>query len=198
MEERAYDLGYQLPVGVDEAGRGPLAGPVVAAACFLPKTCKIDGIKDSKILTPLQRERIAKALFEDEEVKIGIGVASHQEIDEINILQASLLAMRRAVDALPERPDFLFIDGNVRLKINIPLETVVGGDRKVRSIAAASIIAKVTRDQMMKELHTLYPEYGLDQHKGYPTPHHFAMIAKHGPSPIHRKSFTLFKEKVLV
>ncbi|MBS0585267.1 MAG: ribonuclease HII [Verrucomicrobia bacterium] len=184
---------YRFPVGIDEAGRGPLAGPVVAAACFLPFISEIKGIKDSKKLTPLQRERVAKALLEDETVKVGVGMASPEEIDEINILQASLLAMRRAVDALPERPDFLFIDGNVPLAIDIPLQTVVQGDQKIRSIGAASIVAKVKRDEIMKEMHSLYPVYGFDKHKGYPTAYHFARLLEHGPSPIHRKSFTLTK-----
>jgi ribonuclease HII len=187
MEKRIWARG-RTPAGVDEAGRGPLAGPVVAAAVILPESFAIDGLDDSKKLSPLQRVKILELIIASA-VDIAVGVVDHEAIDSINILRASLRAMEIAVNNLGRRPDFLLIDGNQRTSLLIPQETVIKGDSRCCSIAAASIVAKVRRDEIMNEYHELYPEYNFRSHKGYPTKEHLEAIRKHGPCPIHRRSF---------
>ena len=182
------ELGCTYAVGVDEAGRGPLAGPVVAAAVYLPLDVEIAGLRDSKTMTAKARERcfaeIMAAGF------VGIGSASAAEIDRINVLQASLLAMRRAVEELPLVPDICLIDGNQEIP-QLPYSqlALVKGDARCALIAAASVIAKVTRDRSMLMWHEKYPAYGFDRHKGYPTKDHKAALRQWGPCPIHRRSF---------
>ncbi|MBI2743765.1 MAG: ribonuclease HII [Chlamydiales bacterium] len=195
FEETARQKGYQFIAGVDEAGRGPLAGPVVASACILPKGLVIDGVNDSKKLTPEKRAELFKILTENPQISFGIGVVDAPTIDQINILQASLLAMQIAIDNLPEKPDFILVDGPHLPKTQIPGLAVVHGDSRVFSIAAASIIAKVTRDQMMREYDAKYPQYGFIKHKGYGTAAHLSAIAAHGPSPLHRMSFHPFTSR---
>lgn len=177
-----------LIAGVDEAGRGPLAGYVVAAAVILDDANPIAGLNDSKKLTALRREK----LFIDIQAKalcVSVGQASVEEIDRINILQATMLAMQRAVNGLRLKPVKVLIDGNRIPQLDILAEAIVGGDAKVKSISAASIIAKVTRDRQCEEMHALYPEYGFDQHKGYGTAAHMAALKKYGATPLHRKSY---------
>ncbi|MGH7849471.1 MAG: ribonuclease HII [Thermodesulfobacteriota bacterium] len=187
MEKRIWANG-KTPAGVDEAGRGPLAGPVVAAAVILPESFTIDGLDDSKKLTHLQRVKILELII-TYAVDLAVGVVDHEVIDSINILRASLRAMEIAVNNLGRKPDFLLIDGNQRTSLPIPQETVIKGDSRCCSIAAASIVAKVRRDEIMDEYHELYPEYNFRSHKGYPTKEHLEAIRKHGPCPIHRRSF---------
>lgn len=196
-EAAKIDKGFTRVVGVDEAGRGPLAGPVVAAACFVPTHVTIEGVHDSKKLNEAQREALYAQLVAHPEIEYAVHVNSAQRIDEINILQASLESMVLAAQALPQGPpDFVFVDGNrMPPTLTIPAETVVKGDSKVYSIAAASIIAKVTRDRLMLEYDAQFPVYGLKQHKGYPTQAHMAAIAKHGPCAIHRMTFAPLKPK---
>lgn len=193
-EERRYAEGYTAVCGLDEAGRGPLCGPVVAAAVILPLGLEIEGLKDSKKLTEKKREALFE-IIKEKAVAYAIAEASPAEIDEINILNASMLAMRRAVEALPKAADFALIDGNCSRGFNIPTETVVKGDSKSYSIAAASILAKVTRDRQCAELDLAYPEYGIAKHKGYPTKDHMDAVRKYGPAPIYRKSFLKFLDK---
>ena len=193
-EEKHYAEGYQAICGCDEAGRGPLCGPVVAAAVILPLGLEIEGLNDSKKLTEKKREALFDVICE-KAVAYAIAEASPEEIDEINILNASMLAMRRAVEALKVPADFALIDGNCSRGFNIPTETVVKGDAKSYSIAAASILAKVTRDRGCIELDRAYPEYGIAKHKGYPTKDHMDAVRAHGPAPIYRKSFLKFLEK---
>jgi ribonuclease HII len=192
-ENDARRLGYCFPVGLDEAGRGPLAGPVVAAACFLPPKFPANGIGDSKGLSAKNREEMSKRLKEAPGVFVAIGLATPAEIDEINILQASLLAMIRSVDALAIKADFLLVDGNHSPKSSIPSIPFIKGDQRVKSIAAASIIAKVHRDALMLEYHDLYPQYDFAKHKGYPTAAHRKAIDIYGPCPIHRMTFAPLK-----
>lgn len=178
----------KIPAGVDEAGRGPLAGPVVAAAVVLPDECEIVGLDDSKKLSHSRRETLC------EEIKVvalsfAIGIVEPEEIDRINILRAALLAMEISVKKLTTKPDYLLIDGNQRTSLMLMQETIVKGDSKSCSIAAASIIAKVARDKIMEEYHSTYPEYNFKGHKGYPTKEHYEAIKAHGPCPIHRKTF---------
>ena len=187
-EEKAYSQGYNIVCGIDEAGRGPLAGPVYAAAVILPKGCIIDGINDSKKLSEKKRDYFFDVIKETA-VSYGVGIATQQEIDEINILQATFLAMRRAVDNLSVAPDIALIDGNRRPGLNIAEQDIVKGDAKSMSIAAASVIAKVSRDRYMLEMAEKYPQYQFEKHKGYGTKLHYEMIEKYGISPIHRKSF---------
>lgn len=187
-EKSALDNGYELVCGIDEAGRGPLAGPVYAAAVILPYGIVIDGLNDSKKLSEKKREKIFDVITQ-EAVAYGIGVASEKEIDEINILQATFLAMRRAVENMKASPDFAFVDGNRDPKLDIPTETVVKGDAKVPSIAAASILAKVSRDRFMYEMDKKYLEYGFAKHKGYGTKVHVEALREYGPCEIHRMSF---------
>ena len=180
--------------GTDEAGRGPLAGPVVAAACILPDGYMPEGLNDSKKLTEKKRDALYEIITRDA-VAWCAASASPEEIDEINILEASLLAMRRAVAGLGIRPDFLLIDGNVNRGFDLPARAVVSGDALSPSIAAASIIAKVTRDRLCADYETLYPGYGFAGHKGYPTPAHKLAVFEKGPCPIHRRSFLGFIER---
>ena len=193
-EEKRYAEGYVAVCGCDEAGRGPLCGPVVAAAVILPLGIEIEGLNDSKKLTEKKRERLFDVIKE-KAVAYAIAEASPEEIDEINILNASMLAMRRAVEALSVKADFALIDGNCSRGFTIPTETVVKGDAVSCSIAAASILAKVTRDRGCIELDKAYPEYGIAKHKGYPTKDHMDAVRLYGPSPIHRKSFLKFLDK---
>jgi len=174
--------------GVDEAGRGPLAGSVVAAAVILDPARPIAGLNDSKKLSARRREALALAI-RDSALAWAIAEASVEEIDRINILQASLLAMRRAVEALSIAPSEALIDGNRCPQLDCPARAIVGGDGKVASIAAASILAKTHRDAQMLELHALYPQYGFDRHMGYPTAAHLAALQAHGVSPVHRRSY---------
>jgi len=186
-ERRIWKIG-KLPAGVDEAGRGPLAGPVVAAAVILPKECEINGLNDSKKLSHQKRE-ILYHQIKAVAVSIGVGIIEPDEIDRINILRAALLAMEIAVKKLNPKPDFLLIDGNIRTSLLIPQQAVIGGDSICNSIAAASIIAKVARDLIMDDYHNIHPEYNFKKHKGYPTKEHFEALRKFGPCSIHRKTF---------
>jgi len=178
----------KMPAGVDEAGRGPLAGPVVAACVILPKDCEIRGLNDSKKLSHLQRRKILKEIRR-KAVALAVGIVEPGEIDNINILRAALLAMELSVTNLCDRPDYLLIDGNQRTSLLIPQQTVVKGDSKCGSIAAASVLAKVIRDYIMEKYHAMYPAYNFLKHKGYPTKEHLEAIREHGPCPIHRRSF---------
>ena len=193
-ENLKYSEGYTSVCGTDEAGRGPLCGPVVAAAVILPRDIEIEGLNDSKKLSEKKREKLFD-LIKEKAIAYAIAEASPEEIDEINILNASQLAMRRAVEALNPPADFVLIDGNCSRGFNIPTETVVKGDSKSSSIAAASILAKVTRDRQCIELDALYPMYGIAKHKGYPTKEHMDAVRQYGPSPIHRKTFLKFLDK---
>lgn len=189
--EKRLTLEGRLKIaGIDEAGRGPLAGPVVAAACILPPKVYFQGLNDSKQVAPVERERLFNELTSHPGVKFGIGISDVAAIDRFNILQATVLAMRQAVNALPEPPDYLLIDGKYLPSFEIPAEAIVEGDAKSASIAAASILAKVTRDRIMTELDSRRPEYGFAKHKGYGTRDHLAAIQKFGACPIHRQSFT--------
>lgn len=190
-EKKRYAEGYTSVCGCDEAGRGPLCGPVVAAAVILPCDFSIDGLNDSKKLSEKKREKLFTLITENA-IAYGIAEASPAEIDEINILNASMLAMRRAVEKLPVPADFALIDGNCSRGFSIPTETIIKGDAKSASVAAASILAKVTRDRLCAEQDKLYPEYGIAKHKGYPTKEHMDAVRKYGPSPIHRLTFLKF------
>ncbi len=178
----------RIPAGVDEAGRGPLAGPVVAAAVVLPDDCKIEGLDDSKKLSHSKREKILEEI-KSIAISYAIGIVEPEEIDKINILRASLLAMEISVKQLTTKPDYLLIDGNQKTSLLLMQETIVKGDSKSCSIAAASILAKVTRDSIMEEYHSIYPEYNFKGHKGYPTKEHYQALREYGPCPIHRKTF---------
>ena len=191
IEREMNERGYAIVCGCDEAGRGPLCGPVVAAAVVLSKDTVIEGLDDSKKLTEKKREKLFTEITE-KALAYAIAEASPEEIDEINILNASMLAMRRAVDALPIKADCAIIDGNCSRGFEIPTLTVVKGDSKSYSIAAASILAKVTRDRQCVELDREYPMYGIAKHKGYPTKDHMDAVRKYGPAPIHRRSFLKF------
>jgi len=210
-EKKLRRKGYKLVAGLDEAGRGPLAGPVVAAAVIVKnsksqtpkKTCQILNfksqnlkllkIKDSKKLSEQQREYFYKILINHKDIKWGIGIVSEKIIDKINILEATKLAMKKALrqtqGKLKRNADYLILDGNFKIDVNILQKSVVKGDTKVFSCCVAGIIAKVTRDRIMKKYHKKYPKYGFSQHKGYPTKAHFANLRKFGPCRIHRKSF---------
>lgn len=188
IENSLYSETVQLICGVDEAGRGPLAGPVCAAAVILPRDLQIPGLTDSKKLTDKKRRELFPVI-QEQAVAYGIGLASEQEIDEINILQATFLAMRRALDQLSVRPDLALIDGNRETDFGLPVKTVVKGDSLSANIAAASILAKVTRDNIMIQMSEQYPEYGFEIHKGYGTKAHYAALTEHGASPVHRRSF---------
>ncbi len=177
-----------LICGVDEAGRGPLAGPVCAAAVILDPSRPIAGLKDSKKLSGKRREQLAEAI-RSQALAWSVAWASEAEIDRINILQASLLAMRRAVEGLPLRPDEALIDGNRCPELSCAARAIVKGDATEPCISAASILAKTARDKEMRQLAVKYPQYGFDKHAGYPTAEHLAALAEHGPSPVHRKTF---------
>ena len=187
-EREAFDAGIKLVCGVDEAGRGPLAGPVCAAAVILPPGLEIPGLNDSKKLTDKKRRELYDIMIE-QAVSYGIAFASEQEIDEINILQATFLAMERAMQKLSPQPELALIDGNRTKDFGLPVRTIVKGDSLSASIAAASILAKVTRDRLMEEYDAQYPQYGFAVHKGYGTKRHYETLREFGPSPIHRKTF---------
>ena len=188
LENGRYSDEIQCICGVDEAGRGPLAGPVYAAAVILPRGLVIEGLNDSKKLTEKRRDALYDVIVEHA-VTFGIGSADEKEIDEINILQATFLAMRRAIAQLSVRPDLALIDGNRDSDFGVPAETVIGGDGKSANIAAASILAKVTRDRVMLEYAKQFPQYGFDVHKGYGTKRHYEALRDFGPCPIHRRTF---------
>lgn len=205
IEGENYARGCRCVAGIDEVGRGPLAGPVVAAAVVLPRDFNEEGIKDSKLLTALQRERLAP-IIQAEAISWGLGIVNVEEIDRFNILRATLMAMARACRALVPAPDHLLIDGKQTIPASLlkvpralyppPLRqtALIRGDRICLSIAAASIIAKVARDQMMVELDASYPQYGFAVHKGYGSATHLAALRRHGPSPVHRRSFAQVRE----
>ena len=182
------ELPFELICGVDEAGRGPLAGPVCAAAVILPKGLVIPGLNDSKKLSDKRRRELFP-IIQQEAVSFGIAFASQEEIDEINILQATFLAMRRAMEQLNPQPEFALIDGNRETDFGVPCKTVIKGDSLSANIAAASVLAKVTRDNWMMEAAEKSPGYGFEIHKGYGTKAHYAALEKLGPCPIHRRSF---------
>lgn len=188
IEDQQYADGVQTICGIDEAGRGPLAGPVCAAAVILPPHCQLPGLNDSKKLSDKRRRELFPVIC-DQALAYGIGFATEQEIDEINILQATFLAMERALAQLSIRPDLALIDGNRGKDFGIPAKTVVKGDSLSASIAAASILAKVSRDDFMIHQATQYPQYGFEIHKGYGTRAHYAALEQYGPCPIHRTSF---------
>ena len=189
FEHAAMEEGFSLICGVDEAGRGPLAGPVCAAAVILPPDLELEGLNDSKKLSEKRREALYPLICE-QALAYGIAFASEQEIDELNILQATFLAMRRAVGQLGQKPDLALVDGNREPDFgDIPVRTIIKGDSRSANIAAASILAKVTRDRFMLEQDAVYPQYGFAVHKGYGTQKHYAALREYGPCPIHRRSF---------
>ncbi len=197
MERALHDEGYAVVCGVDEAGRGPLCGSVVAAACILPDGLDIPELNDSKKLTPKKRDKLFD-LIKEKAIAYGIAEGTVEEINQLNILEADLLAMRRAIDGLhtpdgtPYKADFALIDGNIDRDFQLPARAVVKGDSLSMSIAAASILAKVTRDRMCEDMDKAYPQYGIAKHKGYGTKEHMAALREHGPSPIHRTKFIRF------
>lgn len=188
IENSCFSEEVRVIAGVDEAGRGPLAGPVCAAAVILPPDLELPGLTDSKKLTDKKRRELYPLIME-QAVSYGIGYASEQEIDERNILQATFLAMQRALDQLTVKPDLALIDGNRQKDFGIPAKTVVKGDSLSANIAAASVLAKVSRDNLMLEQAQMYPQYQFDIHKGYGTKAHYAALREFGPCPIHRKTF---------
>lgn len=188
FEQELISNGFLRVCGIDEAGRGPLCGPVCAAACVLPVGVEIPGLNDSKKLSEKKRDALYDVICEVA-LDYSVAFASVEEIDSLNILEATLLAMRRAVEGLKVRPDFLIVDGNCCRGFSIPARSLVKGDSLSPSIAAASILAKVTRDRLCVELDKQYPQYNIAKHKGYGTKEHMALIREHGISPIHRKSF---------
>lgn len=188
FEQIKQQEGYRLICGVDEAGRGPLAGPVCAAAVILPDGVEIPGLNDSKKLSDKKRRELYP-IIKEKAIAYSIAFADHKEIDEINILQATFLAMQRAIDGLDIKPDFALIDGNREKDFGLPVQTIVQGDGRSANIAAASILAKVTRDDLMESLAKEYPDYGFEIHKGYGTKAHYQALAEHGPSPVHRMTF---------
>lgn len=194
-ERAAQNEGRELIAGLDEVGRGCLAGPVVAAACVIPDHIFIVGVNDSKQLTAGQREEIYEAMISQSEIHIGIGIVDSKEIDSINIYQASIKAMLKALKALTIKPDYLLVDGMVLPHKTIPSQKIIKGDSLSKSIAAASVVAKVTRDRLMiNKYHKKYPKYGFDKHKGYGTELHLNSLNEHGPCPIHRYSFEPVRE----
>ena len=194
IEQELRTQGFAAVCGVDEAGRGPLCGSVVAAAVILPPDYIPEGLNDSKKLTAKKREALFDVICENA-LAYSIAEASVEEIDALNILEADLLAMRRAIDGLQIKADFALIDGNIARDFQIPARAVIHGDAISPSIAAASVLAKVTRDRQCIELDRLYPEYGIAKHKGYGTKAHMDALRKHGPSPIHRKQFIRFLDR---
>lgn len=194
LESELYEQGYSQVCGVDEAGRGPLCGPVVAAACILPCGLVIPGLNDSKKLSEKKRDLLFDQICE-QAIAYSIASASVQEINQLNILEATLLAMRRAIDGLDVKADFALIDGNVSRDFQIDAKAVISGDATSPSIAAASILAKVTRDRMCIELDREYPQYGIAKHKGYGTKAHMDALREYGPAPIHRTQFIRFLDK---
>jgi len=196
-EKKLWQNGYLHIAGIDEAGRGPLAGPVVAAACILPAKFELSGLNDSKQVTESKRERLFQEIKE-QALGFAVGSAEPAEIDALNILQATKLAMKRAVENLKVRPHFLLIDALELPSIKIPQRGIIGGDALSASIAAASILAKVSRDHWMSELHGLYPEYGFAKNKGYGTKEHLDALRRFGPCPLHRKSFAPVNQGELI
>jgi len=200
-EKNIFARGYKLIAGIDEAGRGPLAGPVVAACVVVSNKLEVRSkkfldIKDSKKLSAKRREKLFNIIREEFD-EVGIGICDHQTIDKINILQAAFLAMKKSIGSLREKPDFIILDGGFKIpNMSYAQKNIIRGDESIFSIAAASIIAKVTRDRIMQEMHVLYPQYGFAQHKGYGTRLHLEQLKKHGPCPIHRKSFRPVKKLV--
>lgn len=188
IENSLYSNGYKVICGVDEAGRGPLAGPVCAAAVILPSNLEIPGLTDSKKLTDKKRRELFP-IIKEQAISYGIGLASHEEIDKMNILQATYLAMERALDQLAVKPDIALIDGNRAKDFGMPVRTVIKGDSLSMNIAAASVLAKVTRDDLMLEMAEKYPQYGFQIHKGYGTRAHYEALRTHGASAIHRRTF---------
>ena len=198
MEMNLFELacqqsGYKQIAGIDEAGRGALAGPVIAAAVILPAHCNIKGLRDSKQLSPKQRAYLFDEIH-NVAVSIGIGSADHRVVDRLNVLQATLLAMQKAVEKLTPAPDYLLVDGLDLPEVSIVGEAIPKGDSRSYSIAAASIVAKITRDRLMVELDPIYPNYGFSRHKGYPTSQHRQAIAQFGASDIHRRTFKLLPD----
>ena len=188
FETTARTKGYDSIAGVDEAGRGPLAGPVVAAAVLFKAGWQFEGLGDSKKLSPKTREKLF-SIIKNQALGYGIGIVDVKTIDEINILQAALLAMKNAVEALPEKPNLLLVDGNKCIDSRIEQWAIIKGDSLSQSVAAASVLAKVTRDKLMKQYHEQFPQYAFDKHKGYGTRLHRDLIREHGPCPIHRRTF---------
>lgn len=188
IERDLYNKGYNLVCGVDEAGRGPLCGPVVAAAVILPKDTYIEGVNDSKKLSEKKREKLYEDI-QNTAIAVGVGISDVNVIENVNILNATKLAMVQAINNLQITPDYVIVDGNQKIDITIPLDTVIKGDAKSESIACASIIAKVTRDRILLKYDKVYPEYGFSKHKGYGTKLHIEAIKKYGITPIHRPSF---------
>ena len=193
-ENRYFAQGYTVVCGTDEAGRGPLAGPVVAAAVILPEGLMIEGLNDSKKLSEKKREKLYDVIIK-EAVSYAVCEASVEEIDTLNILNASQLAMRRCVEKLEPKPQVVLVDGNIARDFPVTAEPIIKGDALSPSIAAASILAKVTRDRMLAELDAQYPEYNFKKHKGYPTKEHREAVIKYGPSPVHRKTFLKFLDR---
>lgn len=196
FEQEARRCGYRRIAGIDEAGRGPLAGPVVAAAVILPVHVRLVGVDDSKQLSEAERERLYPAILE-KAVGVGIGVADAGEIDALNILEATRLAMRRAIENVAPSPDYLLTDAVILPEVRIPLRPIIKGDALSLSIAAASIIAKVTRDRLMAAHHERFPQYNFLSHKGYGTAEHLQMLAQFGPCAIHRRTFAPVREAIL-
>jgi ribonuclease HII len=193
LENQLWDQGYPKIAGVDEVGRGPLAGPVVAACVVFPKNCFLPGVNDSKKLSSAKREELFEVILENA-LDVGIGIVKEKVIDRVNILNASLTAMWKAVDQLKSPPDFILVDGNQKIpNLSLPQMAVIKGDSLSLSIASASIIAKVTRDRIMVKYHKKYPEFGFDEHKGYSTQLHIEALKTFGPCKIHRQSFKLVK-----
>ncbi|MCB1111811.1 MAG: ribonuclease HII [Chlamydiales bacterium] len=197
-EEQARRNGYTLIAGIDEAGRGPLAGPVVAAACVVPENYYLIGMNDSKQLTPAKRCALYEEIIHDKNIFYGIGIVSPEVIDQVNIYQATIQAMTLAVQNLPLKPDYLLVDGVALKDSTIPAEKIVKGDAKSHTIACASVVAKETRDRLMCEYDRQWPEYGFARHKGYGTEAHREAIAHLGPCPIHRKTFEPIKSRLFI
>jgi ribonuclease HII len=195
-EKKAYDDGASIVAGIDEAGRGPLAGPVVAAAAILPREFRHKTLNDSKQLSPDQRDEIYAELTSRSDVQWATGMSDVDVIEAYNILRATWRAMAVALEKLPVKPDFVLIDGLPVPGLRVRQRAIVGGDAKSYSIAAASVIAKVTRDRLMLQVHEQYPQYNFAQHKGYGTPEHLAALAKYGPSPVHRRTFAPIRETI--
>ncbi len=189
FEKSARQRGFQAIAGVDEAGRGPLAGPVVVAACILPEGFELEGINDSKKLTPLQRYELYEKIVNHPDISFSVEQVEALRIDQINILQATFEAMLLAVASLPKKADYLLVDGSLLPRFSQPAEAIIGGDGLSQSIAAASIIAKETRDRLMIKYHERFPQYGFHQHKGYGTQKHLEAIRMHGTCPLHRLTF---------
>lgn len=194
LEKECHKNGFLAVCGVDEAGRGPLCGPVVAAACILPIDCEIEGLNDSKKLTEKKREALFDVILE-KAIACSVAQASVEEINQLNILEATLLAMRRAIEGLAVKADFALIDGNVCRDFPLPATAVIHGDAISPSIAAASILAKVTRDRMCIDLDAEYPMYGIAKNKGYGSKQHMDALRQHGPAPIHRTKFIRFLDE---